>query len=124
MIAATLNGVQLPPLEQDFINNNLENAVDVTTLDGAVYTDFVDNDFAIWTMEWDSLTQAEYDAIRAIYNSQFTTFEYPLLSIPFYSIEDVPVRMTINEKEIWNHCGDVMGVRLTLRETNALPEVS
>ncbi len=114
----------LPPLEQDFINQNLENAVDVVTLDNAIYTDFIDSDFAQWSLQWESMTQAEYDAIRAFYDAQFTEFAYPTLDITFYDIEDVPVRMTINEKNIWNYCGDVMGVQITLRETNTLPEVS
>lgn len=124
MIIALLNDLQLPPLEQDFVNTNLENAVDVVTLDNTIYTDFVDNDFSQWSLEWDSMTQDEYDAIRAIYDSQFSDYTYPTLTIAYYGVEDVPVRMTINEKNIWKYCGDVKGVRLTFRETNPLPEVS
>jgi len=128
MIIATLTNnsgtLQLPPIELDFINRNLENAVDVITLDNTIYTDFVDNDFNQWSLKWDSLTQTEYGAIREYYNAQFTDYSYPLLSIPYYSLNNVPVRMTINEKSIWNHCGDVMGVQIGFRETNPLPEVS
>lgn len=128
MITAVLTNdsgsLTLPPLEQDFINQNLENAVDVVTLDNAIYTDFVDNDFAQWSLQWESITQAEYDSIRAYYDAQFTDYEYPTLTIAFYDVTNVPVRMTINEKNIWNYCGDVMGVQISFRETNPLPEVS
>src|SRR5688572_28231881 len=122
-ITATLNGTAMPPIELDFINTPTENAVDVVTLDGSMYTDFVSQEYA-WAFNYDSLTEAQYDAIRAIYDSQFTFYEYPLLSIPYYDIEDQPVRMRINEKNIWNHCGDVQGVQVTFRQTDQLPEVS
>lgn len=123
MITAVLNGLQLPPLELDFINTPIENAQDVQTLDGSIYTDFSSLNSA-WTLNYVSLTEDQYNAIRAIYNSQFTLFEYPLLTISYYGVEDVPVRMYINEKDIWNHCGSVRNVQLSFRETNQLSESS
>ncbi|HYH16807.1 MAG TPA: hypothetical protein VD794_16360 [Flavisolibacter sp.] len=67
------------------------------------------------------MKKADYDAMRAIYNTQFTEYTYPLLSIPFYGVEDQPVRMYINEKNIWNNCGDLEGVQFTFRFTSQLP---
>lgn len=122
-ITATLNGETMPPIEVDFIHTPTENAVDVVTLDGSMYTDFVSQQYS-WTFNYESLTQDEYDALRAIYDSQFTSYEYPLLSIPYYSLADQPVRMYINEKNIWNNCGAVQNVQFTFRETDQLPEVS
>lgn len=127
MITATLENsltsLDLPPIELDFINTPIENATDVQTLDGNIYTDFV-NMKAAWTFNYDSLTQDQYDEIRAIYDSQFTLFEYPKITIPFYSITDRFVRMYINDKNIWNHCGAVKNVQIKFRETDQLPEVS
>lgn len=123
MISATLNGTALPPIEVEFINTPKENAADVETLDGSIYTDFV-SVIKLWTFNYDSLTEDEYNDIRAIYDSQFTLYEYPLLSISYYSLSDQPVRMYINEKSIWNNCGAVQNVQLTFRETPQLPEVS
>jgi hypothetical protein len=120
MIKAFLNGIELPPLEVDFISQNLENAVDITTLDNSIYTDFIANTFNNWTLNWESLTESEYQSIRSIYDSQFTSNTYPSLSIPYYSVENIPVRMYINIKDIWNHCGSVKGVVINLRETNQL----
>lgn len=123
MITATINDYQLPPLELEFLNTPQENATDVVTLDGSMYTDFVSVQDT-WTFNYTILTKAQYDAIRAIYDSQFTAFEYPLLSIPFYDIEDQPARMYINDKDIWNHCGDVRNIKLIFRPTPQLTEDS
>lgn len=122
-ITATLNGQAMPRIQRDFINTPTENAVDITTLSGDIYTDFVSIE-ETWTFNYESLTKAQYDALRAIYNSQFTEYEYPLLSIPFYNIDSVPVRMYINEKNIWNNCGSVQGVQFVFRVTDQLTDGS
>lgn len=123
-IEATLNGQAMPKIQRDFINTPQENAVDVVPLSGALYTDFVSVEQS-WTFNYESLTQAQYDALRAIYDSQFITpFEFPLLSIPFYEIEDQPVRMYINEKNIWNNCGSVQNVQFIFRVTRQQSEGS
>lgn len=119
MITAQLNGQEMPPLEVQFLNQNIENAVDVETLDASVYTDFVSNDLAEWTFNYAKLTEAQYDALRAIYDSQFTLFQYPVLTIPYYNT-DSPVRMYINTKDIWNNCGSVQNVQIRFRETRQL----
>lgn len=124
MITASLNGQSMPTIEQDFINTPTENAVDVVPLSGDIYTDFVSIE-QTWTFNYQSLTQDQYNTLRAAYDSQFQPpFEYPLLSIPFYSIEDQPVRMYINEKNIWNNCGAVQGVVITFRLTRQQTEGS
>lgn len=119
MITASLtdaNGtVNLPAIEQQFLNKNIENATDVITLAGDIYTDFV-NQKTQWTFNYDSLTEDQYEAIRAVYDSQFTLLTYPTLNIPYYSFS-ASCRMYINDKDIWNHCGDVQDVTLTFRET-------
>lgn len=128
MISATLSDstgdLQLPPIEKQFLNTPMENAVDVTTLNGDVYTDFSGGQKASWEFNYDSLTEDEYNAIRAYYDRQFTEYIYPELTIAHYSLSDQPVRMYINEKDIWNHCGAIQNVKLTFRETGQLPEVS
>lgn len=120
-ITASLNGNPMPTIQRDFINTNLENAADVVTLDNSMYTDFVDNTHGLWEFNYETLSQDEYDALRAAYDDQFTTNQYPLLSIPYYSVEDRPVRMYMNEKNIWNNCGSVQGLQIKFRETAQLP---
>lgn len=119
-ITASLNGVDMPRIQKDFINTPQENATDIVTLSGEMYSDFVSVEQS-YTFNYESLTQDEYDALRAIYDSQFETpFEYPLLSIPFYDITDQPARMYINEKNIWNNCGAVQNVQFIFRLTDQL----
>lgn len=128
MITATLSDatdtLQLPPIEKQFLHAPVENAVDVTTLNNDVYTDFAGTQRGQWEFNYDSLTEDEYNDIRAFYDRQFTAFAYPELTIPHYSLSNQPVRMYINEKDIWNNCGAIQNVKLTFRETGQLPEVS
>lgn len=128
MITATLTGsgmtaYDMPPIEQDFINTPTENSADVVTISGDMYTDFTSQESA-WEFNYSTLTEEQYAAIRAIYDSQFTEYAYPTLSIPFFSLTDKPVRMYINAKNIWNNCGDVQNVQIRFRETSQLPESS
>lgn len=124
MITFNVNGHDYPALEQDFVNTPLDNATDVVTLDNDMYTDFSENTLKQWSLNYESLTQAEYDVIKADYDAQFSTYQYPVISIPYYDVEDQPARMFINEKNIWNNCGSVQGVQITFRETKQLPEGS
>jgi len=119
MITATLNGIAMPPIEQKFLKRPLENATDVVTLDGNMYTDFISLNEA-WEFNYVIMTEAEYDLIKAAYEAQFTTYEYPLLSIPFFGITDQPARMSINEQDIWNNCGDVQNVQIQFRLTDQI----
>lgn len=123
-ITSTLNGDAMPPIELEFLNTPVEMTVDVVTLDNSLYTDFSGNRHSSWTYNYESLTQTQYDDLKAAYDDQFTTYQYPLLSIPYYSVTDVPCRMYINEKSIWNNCGAVQNVQVIFRETSQLPEVS
>lgn len=115
-LATDLQTVVLPPLEIPFTETLIENATDVQTLDYNVYTDFISTK-RVWTMSWKYMDSATYNELRTIYNSQFTLYKYPLLSIPFYDLVDIPVRMTINEKNVANVAGGVEDITITLRET-------
>lgn len=114
MITATLNSVAMPDIELDFIDAPIETATDVITLDGGIYTDFTGRKRE-WTFNYASLTKAEYDVLKAVYDGQFTSGNYPTLAIAYYGFSG-PVRMYINEKNIWNNCGDVQGVEIRFRE--------
>lgn len=109
----------LPILEVPLSEETLESAVDVQTLDFNVYTDFVTTKRR-WEHAWAYLSQADYDALRGYYDRQFTLFEYPTLSIDYYEVDAVPVRLYLNTKEVIDYCGTIQGVRLTMRETAQL----
>ena len=110
----------LPTLEVPLTEQTIENAVDVQTLDFNVYTDFIAQK-RLWSHTWATLTQAEYDALRAFYDRQFTTYKYPRITMAHYSVSDVPVRMTLNTKEVISHAGEVANVQVSFRETAQLP---
>lgn len=118
MIIAFLNGIELPPLGVPLTETPIENATDVVTADNNVYTTFaVSSNKRGWTIKWDILKEDDYNAIKAIYDDQWISYLYPELLIPYYGITDVPVRMSISPKEVFNHCGDVQNVTITLRES-------
>lgn len=123
-ITATINGVDLPAIEKDFLYTPIEAVVDVVTLDNSMYSDFTESNAYSWTFNFATMDKADFDAIKAVYDSQFSTGQYPELSIPFYTVTDTPVRMFINEQNIWDNCGDIQNVQLIFRETAQLPEVS
>ena len=117
MITATINGWQMPAIELDFIDTPIENATDVITIDGSIYTDFV-NQLKEWTFNYSTMTKAEYDRLRSEYDKQFTSYEYPTLEIPFFGFSG-KTRMYISQAKIWNNCGDVEGIEVKFREAIA-----
>lgn len=124
MIEATLtNGagtMQLPVLQVPLSEEPLEIAADVQTLDGNVYTSFVAQK-RLWTLPWTVMSEDDYDLVKAFYDYQFTNFEFPTLSFNNYgTITNVPVRMYLNTKQVYNNCGDVENIELRFRETVAL----
>lgn len=118
MITATLNGIDMPPIEHDFLRQPIENAQDVQTIDGNIYTDFTSLEEG-WVFNYAFLTEDQYDALRLAYTQQFTLFEYPQLEIPYYGV-DSPARMYINEQNIWDNCGRVQNVQITFRLTDQI----
>jgi hypothetical protein len=110
----------LPLLEVPVSEQTIENATDVQTLDYNVYTDFIARK-RLWSHTWATLSESDYNALRGFYDRQFTTFKYPRITIDHYAVTDVPVRMTLNTKEIISHGGEVSNVQVGLRETAQLP---
>lgn len=94
----------------------IEAAVDVTTLDLNVYTDLLATKRQ-WTVNWGTMTAADYNDLKAFYDRQFSLYKLPLLTIPDLGVSDVVVRMTINDQSITSDTGLVDGVTITLRET-------
>ncbi len=89
------------PKHGDLTEITSPNASENITLDGSLYVDFV-NYRRGWKIGWKYLTAADYDAIRAKYNQQFSTGVFHQFGIPAYSINK-PVYMKINDKNIkWN----------------------
>lgn len=109
----------LQMLEVPLSIKTIEGATDVQTLDYNVYTDFLTQK-RVWSHTWAYMDEDDYNILKGYYDRQFTLFEYPELSIDYYSVANVPVRMTLNQREVINFCGRVQNVEVTFRETKQL----
>lgn len=112
----------LPRLEIPLTEETIENATDVQTLDYNIYTDFISQKRQ-WTHEWAWMSQTDYNILKAIYSRQFTDYKYPLMTIEYYGLIDIPVRLKMNAKKVADNSGTIEGVNVTFRETSQLPEI-
>lgn len=110
----------LPALEVPLSLETLEGSSDVTTLDFNVYTDFITTKRRV-SHTWAFLTEAEFTALKAYYNRQFTDFQYPSITITELGITAMTARMTLNPQNVIDHCGTVADVTVTFRESNQNP---
>ena len=122
-IIGYLNGVELPEFSTPFVENIIENAADVVTLDGTMHTDFV-NQRQGFALRWDVLSLDDYEIIRTIYNSQFGTGEYPEFTCDYYDADNVPCRMYINDRDVRRMGCDVYDVEVKLIRSGSINETS
>lgn len=112
-----LGGLQLPNYAtlKEVTQPNLSKNV---TLDGSLYVDFYNNR-RVWEISWKYLKPAEYNAIRAKYDLQFTSQTMLQFIVDPLGLF-VPVFISINEKNIkWN--GQLIeGFTITLEEQYAI----
>jgi hypothetical protein len=113
-ISGTLGGFTLPTFAIPFIEKPLENAGDVLTLDGTLYSDFV-NQRREWEINFKVLSESDYDDLRAVYDTMFSTGTYPTFICSYYSI-NTPVRMRLNDKDIRFDGGCIYDVSITLTQ--------
>ena len=88
----------------------------ITTLDGNVYVDFIYTKRQ-WTRSFAFMTAEDYATLKAFQERQRTTYKFPLLSIPEFNVNEVPVYLQMSERKTINACGMVEDVELTMRET-------
>jgi hypothetical protein len=101
-----------PPLEE----RDIEGAVDVTTLDMNVYTDFFAKKRE-WSNTLQYMSEADFNKLKGFYDRQFTLWQYPLVSIPDLGVSNIVVRMSLSPRQVIDNCGTVQNVQITLRET-------
>ncbi len=101
-----------------FVQVSNQNATDNKTLDGTVYTDYV-NVSRSWEVEWNNMCQEDYDELYAIFFDQFSSLTYPILEVPYYNI-NLPVKVNINEKDITWDGNMIKSITITLVEQYAI----
>jgi hypothetical protein len=116
-IVITLGGIVLP-VPTKFIQISGQNATDNRTLDGTLYTDYI-NVNRSWDVSWNNLCEDDYNDLYAIFFDQFSSLTYPTLSVPYYGIS-VPVKVSINEKDIFWDGNQIKGIEVTLLEQYAI----
>lgn len=94
----------------------VEASTQVTTLDLNVYVDLMSTK-RTWIINWGYLSAVDYANLRAFYDRQFTSLEFPDVTITDMGVDSVVVRATLNDRSITDESGLVENVQLTLRET-------
>lgn len=102
-----------PPLVQE--DNNLD--VKKRTLDNTLHVYIAPNaDKKTWQQRWAFLRIDEYQLIRGFRDRQRTLFSFPTLSITGLAsgdIVDVPVFISMEEKQIIDNCETLENVSVT-----------
>lgn len=94
------------------------NETDNVTLDGTLYTDFINNRRS-WQVGWEKLKAADYDTIRGIYEGQYSAEAYPVVEIPEYGVI-APMKVNISDRNIRLNGEIIEGVTITLKEQYAI----
>lgn len=94
------------------------NETDNVTLDGTLYTDFVNNRRS-WQVGWEKLKAIDYDTIRAIYNEQYQYEAYATIEIPEYGVT-AAMKINISDRNIRLNGEIIEGVSITLKEQYAI----
>lgn len=102
--------------EAPFTDSEVGGEESITTLNGNVYVDFIYTK-RVWERKFAWLSEEDYLNLKAFVDRQRTTYKFPLLSIPEFGIEDIPVYLTISERNTTNACGMVEDITVTMRET-------
>lgn len=97
------------------ITDNLGKAEN-TTLSGDVYVDFLYDKKTI-SFSKPYPTDEEYIAIRNIYERQFTTGYFPVITIEALGIDRMTAYMTMSERKITNNCLRSDSITITFRES-------
>lgn len=94
------------------------NETDNTTLDGTLYTDFVNNRRS-WLVGWEKLKAVDYDTIRTLYNQQYSNEAYHTVEIPEYGVT-AAMKMNISDRNIRLNGEIIEGFSITLKEQYAI----
>jgi len=107
------------PLTEATINNDVK----VITLDNNLSVYIVPgSDKRVWSHTWAYMDEDEFNILKGFRDRQRTLFKFPEVTITEQGINNVPVWMELNPKNIIDHCGTVQGVSIELRETIQMPD--
>lgn len=118
-ITMTLGGVALLiESASDLREITKPNETTNQTIGGKIFTDFAPYSRG-WEVKWPKLSKDDYDDIRAVFDLQYSSGNYPELVIPFYDI-DVVAKLTLNDKDIRFDGECIRGFSIILQEQDAI----
>lgn len=94
------------------------NESDNTTLDGTLYTDFVNNRRG-WIVSWERMKAADYEIVRSIYDEQYQHEAYPKFDLPEYGVSAL-MKMNVSDRDIRLNGEIIEGFSITLKEQYAI----
>jgi hypothetical protein len=103
-------------LEVPFTESEVKGQTQVEVQSGNAYVDYVYRKF-VWSHTWKYMSETEYLELVGFRERQYQTFQCPLVTIPELGVHDVPVIVSVGDRNIISNCGTVRDVKLTLRET-------
>lgn len=116
-LTVELGGLLLP-VQASITETTTENATDTVTLDGTLYTDFI-NIRRSWAIVFIPMSLTTYQAIYNVFFSQYQNADYLEFICSALGI-DTFVRVTISDKAYDNNGTLVNGLTLTLSEQYAI----
>lgn len=92
------------------------------TLDGTRYTDFRSpGNLRSWRIKFAYLCAEDYDFFREeVYLAQYGGGEYFSFTVPFYDIADVPVKISVSDKNIKMDGDHIVDYEIILDEQYAI----
>lgn len=115
-LTSSLGTIDLPDIEVSFGKSRVDMVIDKVTLSNRIHTYFSPDRKREWSLPYSFMDEATYQVIESFFNNQFTTNDYPTISIPHYGVTDVPVRMYLNDMEVVDDCGTIRNIKLSFRE--------
>ena len=106
------------PLYKTLKETTDPNETDNVTLDGTLYTDFVNNRRG-WQVGCEKLKAADYDVVRELYYLQYQYEAYHTYELPEYGIT-APMKMNITDRNIRLNGEIIEGFSITLKEQYAI----
>lgn len=103
-------------LDIPIVDDYIEGAGDVTTLDGNMYTDYLylkKN----YKLSWAIMEAVDYAQLKGFYERQFTLAKYPLMTISEAGLTNVPVRLSLTDGGVVDNCQRRQNVKISMRES-------
>lgn len=109
-------------IAQPLVSSPIINERDVETLDGNISTYYTSTKQSL-QINLGYMTEDQYEALRAFIDRQYQNLKYPTITVSGaknIAINQMTMKLSLNEQRIVCRCGIVEDVTVTLRESKQL----